>query len=148
MTLTIDDQTKQQEAHQATLCEVHVVGVAQPLLRLAADLTLLTSLPLLWCKMSRKVVDEVLSHHARLGKDNRLGDVCRLDGNLRRLAKRMVLLEIIWREEVLATLVDLDIVVDFVLAFSQEPDDTLGSGLVEPEVFVRSCSRYPIVPQQ
>lgn len=111
---------------------MHIIAITHPLLRLASELVLLARLPLLGLEMRSEVLNHILGHGARLRQDQRLLQAGCLNGELRRFSQRMALLQLGWCQKIAASLVDFDIIVDLVFAFSQQPEHALRSGLVQP----------------
>lgn len=129
-----DNKAQDQVRHQAALSVMHVVAVAHPGLGLAANLALHTVPPALGLEVLALavVVDKVLGHGAGLGNDNGLcigaGGQHADDG---RLTERVNLFELRGRKTGLCAVEDFEVVRDTELL--EEPDDTLGARLGEPE---------------
>lgn len=132
--LTADDEGHDEDRHEAALGVVHVVAVPQPLLRLAADLSVHAVPPPRRDQGAGgvEVIAQVLGHEAALGQYDGLGiGARRRDGDDGRLAKRMDLLQFRGCQHRLLVAVEEDDVVGDVELF-EEPDDALGARVVEP----------------
>lgn len=129
--LTICHQLEHQKRHQAALGVVHVVPVAQPLLGLAADQSILAlGIASRNELVPAIVVAEVLNNQTGFRNDNRLGDAGTLDRDDWGFSKGVDFSEFFGREHVLAALVGLDLV--RYIELLEEPEDALRARLFEP----------------
>jgi len=106
---------------------VHVIAITEPALRLLTHTVLAVGITL-GNQVRSKVLGKVLGNQSRLCEDNLLSSGC-FDADDGGFAERVNLLELGVRS-LLEALVGLDLVVD--LAFFEEPDDALGSRLLQP----------------
>jgi hypothetical protein len=128
--LTAENKVGDHQSHQRTLSIVHEEVVAQPLFSLKTR-SLLTVLVFFGCEVRSKVVGQVLGDEARLGEHQGVGSPRSSDFNDGRFAERVYLLQLGRCLHFGGALEDFDVIVD--TAFLKEPDETLSSGLVEPD---------------
>lgn len=127
--LTAENKVGDHQSHQRALSVMHEKAIAQPFFSFKAR-SLLAILVLLGCKVRSKVFGQVFSNEARFGKGQRITSTRSGDFDDGRFAQRVDFLELGGCEHFGGALEDFNVVVD--ITFFEEPDEALGSGLVEP----------------
>jgi hypothetical protein len=128
--LTAENEIGDHQSHQRALSIVHEEVVAQPLFGLESG-SLLAILVFLGCEVRSKVIGQVLGDESRLSKHQGIGSTRSSDFDDGRFAQRVYLLQLGRCLHFGSTLENFDVIVD--TAFFEEPDETLSSGLVEPD---------------